>query len=302
MFIDYLTVSFELPYKLPSARDRLVGTDLAQDIYTRIRIHGEDPKGINGATHIKIQNYPGHILIVIQHGGADLPIDLNDFCRHFKRLYKGWRLSRIDLADNITNVTREQVYYGKSANVHDYHQILRVQSDENEEIKVWTGGTYGKRGTQTAYMRIYDCRRHEAGKEAKINRHKSCDFWRLEYELGRRCLKQFYDTIDDIDPENLMPLFNYLLHQKGVKYGESAPYVKPERRDRDLGQDYKMHKRYKWILQAFENLDPKWQKLMVETMIVRENPDPRQRHRFDMENAEFLQRLEAMEHDPKKIT
>lgn len=215
MFVDYLRLSYLIPWE-SNTGDK--GVHVARDLARRYQL-GE--RKLDRAHRCKVYADLDGTRVVMDWGGSVIPLELTDFCKRFKA-YGDWKISRLDLAENIEHLTRTQVRRGQSKVSQDYyHRTPLVGGD----ARVWTGCTVGKRGTGGSYMRVYDARKHKEGQAAKIARFGSCDFWRLEYELGREYFRRKgIHFFKQLNPEVLGRLWDLELYKKGVDYHETGEY------------------------------------------------------------------------------
>jgi len=262
MFCDYLTVSFNIPHDCVDPQTP--GLRVAENIYHRAKINGETE--ILGATLTKIVPYPKYILIVQQYGAAGIPVDNTDFCRHFGKLYEGWRITRLDLADNIEHVSQDDLYLG-STEVVNHYWVRKPTGDPGEFTEVWNGGQYGRRGSASVFMRVYDAREHTKGIPGKLARFGTSDFWRLEYEFNRRFLKNIADTMEELTPDMMAQLWDNALVRKGVLYDHTAEYSKVTKEGEKIAEDWQQGRRQDWIIQSWKKHTQHWQMMTTTQMI-----------------------------------
>lgn len=260
MFVDYLTVTYDLPHdwqKNPTEHDRT-----ALHLYRRHRAGERDHlQKEYGFTTFKVQEYPDKILLVVQIGGSLMPLDLDDWYRNYCGPWAAWRVSRLDLAENLPTVLPHQIYTGRSRFRQDYSELHEI-GDGQEPVKTWTGCTVGRRGTNNVYMRVYDCLAHVAGREAKIVRHGSCDFWRLEYEFPRAYLRRLpQELLHDFTPDVLERLYEAARSSKGVTYDETwQSCQRLTMPPQDRKSNYAHQRRQRLVFGCFKKMSESWRR------------------------------------------
>lgn len=216
MFIDYLKLSYLLP---TNNAERKPGWHLAHQLVTRIREAGEVK--VAGETHSSVQFTPDGVRIALDWGGSVLPLDIADTLQAFRR-FNDWTVSRIDLAENVDHLARDQVYTGKTQIAVDWWEL---QHADHGTARNWTGCGIGRRGGGSAYCRIYDARKHKEGHAAKLSRFGTFEFWRVEYELGREYFRRkSIDTFNQITDELLADIWANETHLKGVCFPGTSEY------------------------------------------------------------------------------
>jgi len=224
LFIDYLKLTYLIPHDQSVPKDK--GWILAQEIARKAKIYGEVK--IDGNTHQSFSVYPEGYRVVLDWGGSVLPIDITEFLNRFHK-YNDWTISRLDIAENIETVAREDIRVGQSKSVVDWFETSQVAG---KVLKNWTGTGIGKRGKAGSYFRVYDCRKHKEGRAAKISRFGSFDFWRLEYELGREFLRRKgIDKFKDLNYQLLLDLWASETHKKGLYLDGTSEYLNVNQRD-----------------------------------------------------------------------
>ena len=268
MFIDYLKLSYLIQDNYQGSRSKAYW--LAVEARTMIKVTGitnnteKRPFLPYGCTHVEVmeqpgtEDHPGGSLVVLHWGGSVLPTDLNDFCREFKK-FKGWTISRLDLADNVNQLSKGEIRHGKTQIVHHWYTTSTTQGGET--IEIWTGSGLGKRGSASSYFRCYDARKHEKGIPAKLARFGRYDFWRIEYELGRKYWqRKGIKLLEEIlNPDFLWKLWLQEIRKKGVFYKESIEYESLKAQsplvENDILTDRKNYQRRKSILAMLKKLD-----------------------------------------------
>jgi hypothetical protein len=244
MFVDYLALTYKIPLPSEGRRNQAVrkGELLAKEIAHEIRVLG--CVRVRGSTHQKIADYPDGTLVKLDFGGSVLPVDLDDFARWAKR-WEGWTVSRLDVADNVTHAQRSKVKIGQ-ANVVRWYES---RSGVDGKVAVFTGCTLGKRGGCGSFYRLYDARKHDEGRTAKIARFGSCDFWRSEFELPREWLRRRgINCPTQLTPAKLMDIWRNECHSKGLQYDETACYVGLRPRDEiEVADELKQDRRLESI-------------------------------------------------------
>jgi len=240
MFIDYLRLSYWIPNAAKPCRGDRHARQIAAEI-TEYK-HRPDllwdgttvPHRIDKAHRSACQHEPTGSRVIMEWGGSAIPLHLADFRDRFCD-YEGWTVSRIDLADNIPNASRELIYTGQAQS--SKHYWLHKSAPNGEPIEIWNGCTIGKRGTQGSYFRVYNAA-EETDKLAvahKIARFGTTNFWRVEYELCRECLRKMgFDTLIQLDLPTLEAMWNQELHKKGHPVGQTTEYLNVRQRDNDL--------------------------------------------------------------------
>lgn len=215
MFVDYLRLSYLIPWGEETHPQHHVAALVAQ----RAKVCGEEK--IDGSHRQVVASYPEGLRIVLDWGGSNLPIDLDDFLRRFKA-YKTWTISRLDLADNLDHLTRAQVHHGQAKTVNHWNDLQTVG---DQVIEVWTGCGIGKRGSAGSYFRAYDARKHKEGHAAKISRFGTYEFWRIEYELSREYFRRRgIGCFGELDAERLGRIWATETNKKGVFYEGTSEY------------------------------------------------------------------------------
>lgn len=219
MFVDYLKLSFWLPHGNPSAGGP--GWKLAADYWHAARVDGCN--SVDSCTRQSFRVEPDGLRIVLDWGGSRCPLDLADFLRRFRR-YRGWKVSRLDLAENVPHLSRGDLEVGQAKQLRDFYEVEPSLLD-GRPVKVWTGSTIGARGGDAAFFRCYDARKHLDGRDAKVAKFGDCDFWRVEYEFSRRAMReQRVDVFGDLTVEVLSRLWASETNRKGVRFEGTSEY------------------------------------------------------------------------------
>jgi hypothetical protein len=215
---------------------------------------------IDGAHVVKVYDEPTGRRVIMHWGGADLPLDLTDLCRRF-RPYAGWTLSRLDVADNVPQLAKEQLHTGRAETMDHRYDLTGAQPS-------WTGCGIGKRGTDSSYCRIYDARKHTAGHAGKLARFGTFDFWRIEYELGRRYLRsKGIDTVDQLTPTLLGALWSSETHKKGAAVFGTTEYTNVQQRPaQEVEDELRDWNRAEMIEAMFRKMDPGRARALLDTL------------------------------------
>ena len=92
----------------------------------------------------------------------------------------------------------------------------------------------GSRGQQGSYCRIYDARKQtdKMAQAHKLARFGTTEFWRVEYELSRPCLRVMgYDTVDQMTPAVLQDIWHQEQRKKGYPVVDTTEYLQVRRRN-----------------------------------------------------------------------
>ena len=232
------------------------------DVYHRTRILGE--VDIDNCTNCVVHYYPGRVFVKIEFSATKIPVHIQDAIRRFKP-YSDWNLSRMDLAENLKHVTKESIHTGKSSIYVDYTRMLtNPDAHDGAFVATWNGCTIGARGNNSPspYCRIYNCRQErEKARIAKMARHGSFEFWRLEYELGRQCLRRFnLETFGDItDAIMLHEIYQKCRSLKGTTVDHDVEFIKYDMKSNEQkSMDYTDLIRYERIEKALEKMQPEF--------------------------------------------
>lgn len=218
MFIDYLRLSYFLP--LDKEEKRKTGEAVARGIADRIKVCGEVK--VDGSHKQQVRHTRLGTWVILDWGGSTLPLDLTEFLKRFRK-YAGWKISRLDLAENIEHVTKEMVRPGQAKTIQEFHENISTPS--GNMAKVWTGTSIGRRGRAGSFFRVYDARKHVDGHAAKISRFGHYEFWRVEYELSREYFRRKgIHTVDQLTVELLESMWSSETYKKGVWIDGTSEY------------------------------------------------------------------------------
>jgi hypothetical protein len=220
MFADYLRLTYLLPLRVPEDQAVPPGYVHAHRLWEEYTHCGERSLEKElGAHKVAFHNYPEGIRCILDFGGSVLPVDNNDFLRKF-RAFKHWTISRLDLATNLErDVLRSELRIGQAVEANHHVDYSRV---DGVTVENWHGCTIGVRGRAAAVFRVYDCKKHEEGKAAKISRFGHYDFWRAEYEMSREYFRRKgINTFGQLTPELMELIWSNESYNKGVDTDEA---------------------------------------------------------------------------------
>jgi signal peptidase I len=104
-------------------------------------------------------------------------------------LSEGVSLSRLDVACNIPfflNTHNGKIHKrNKNASIRKFYW-------GTEKKQNFTGFSIGKRGDEFVYFSAYD-KRYSPNRKKNLNRHKTYNYTRIEYQIGHRRLKKEYE-------------------------------------------------------------------------------------------------------------